>query len=59
MMTGEKGKTTVYKVTVKEIHKGVFEVEAESHEEAVEKFEAEYWKNPNEYLLEPEDTFFE
>lgn len=49
----------IYKVTVKEICKGVFEVEAESHEEAVAKFEADYWKNPNDYLLEPEDTFFE
>lgn len=48
-----------YTIVVKEIHKGKFEVEAESREEALQKFEEEYWKNPNDYLLEPEDTFFE
>ena len=25
----------------------------------LKKVEDEYWKNPNDYLLEPEDTFFE
>lgn len=48
-----------YKVTIKEISKCVVDVEAESFEEAKEKVEAGYWKNPNGYLLEPEDTFFE
>lgn len=48
-----------YKVTIKEISKCVVDVEAESFEEAKEKAEAEYWKNPSNYLLEPEDTFFE
>lgn len=48
-----------FKVTIKEISKTVVDVEAESFEEALEKVEAEYWKNPNDYVLEPEDTFFE
>lgn len=48
-----------YEITVTEIHKGKFDIEAESREDALKKFEAEYWKNPNDYLLEPEDTFFE
>ncbi len=48
-----------FKIKVKEIHIGTFDVEAESREDALKKFEEEYWKNPNDYLLEPEDTFFE
>lgn len=56
---GRKGTTMNYKVKIKEISKCVVDVEAESFEEAKEKVEADYWKNPNDYLLEPEDTFFE
>lgn len=41
-----------YRVTIKEISKTVVEA-------AKEKVEAEYWKNPSAYILEPEDTFFE
>lgn len=48
-----------FKVTIKEISKGVVEVEAESFEEAKKKVEEDYWKNPDDYLLEPYDTFFE
>lgn len=48
-----------YTVTIKEIHKAVVEVEAESFEAAKAQLEEDYWKNPNNYLLEPEDTFFE
>lgn len=48
-----------YRVTIKEISKTVVEVEAESFEAAKEKVEAEHWKNPSAYILEPEDTFFE
>lgn len=48
-----------YRVTIKEISKTVVTVEAESFETAKEKVEAEYWKNPSTYILEPEDTFFE
>lgn len=48
-----------YKVTIKEISKCVVDVDAESFEEAKKKVETEYWKNPNDYLLEPKDTFFE
>lgn len=48
-----------YRVSIKEISKTVVEVEAESFEAAKEKVEAEYWKNPSAYILEPEDTFFE
>lgn len=49
----------MFQVTVTEIHKGKFDIEAETLEEAQEKFEAKYWGNPNDYLLEPEDTSFE
>lgn len=49
----------VFKVTIKEICKATVDIEADSFEEAKEKAEAEYWKDPNAYCLEPEDTFFE
>lgn len=49
----------IYNITIKEIHKGCVEVEAENLEQARAKVEEEYWKNPNAYVLEPEDTFFE
>lgn len=48
-----------YRVTIMEISKCVVDVEAESFEKAKELAEEEYWKNPNSYLLEPYDTFFE
>ncbi|WP_302778416.1 DpnD/PcfM family protein [Anaerotruncus colihominis] len=48
-----------FKVTIKEFSKGVVDVEAESFEEAKKKVEEDYWKHPNDYLLEPYDTFFE
>lgn len=48
-----------FKITVKEIHTGTFEVEAESRDAALKKFEEEYWRNPSAYLLEPQDTFIE
>ena len=47
-----------FKIKVKEIHIGTFDVEAESREDALKKFEEEYWKNPNDYLLVREYTFF-
>lgn len=49
----------LYTVVIKEICKGTVEIEAESFEEAKEQVEKEYWANPNGFLLEPEDTFFE
>lgn len=48
-----------FRVTIKEISKCVVEIEAENFDEALEKVEEDYWKHPNEYLLEPYDTFFE
>lgn len=48
-----------FKVTIKEISKADVDIEAESFEEAKKKIEQDYWKDPNKYLLEPEDTFFE
>ena len=48
-----------YRVTIKEIHTCVVDIEAESFEEAKEKVEQDYWQNPLEYVLEPRDTFFE
>lgn len=59
-MAGEKGQNTMkYKVTIKEVSKIIVEVEADSRAAALEQVETEYWKNPNDYCLEPEDTFFE
>lgn len=49
----------IYEITITEICKCRVDVEAESLEEAREKVEREYWKDPNAFLLEPEDTFFE
>ena len=48
-----------YKITITEIHKAVVGVEANSYDEALKRIEDEYWENPNDYVLEPEDTFFE
>lgn len=45
-----------YMVPITEIHKGYIEVEADSYECAKEKAEQEYWKDPCNYVLEPEDT---
>ena len=49
----------LYTVTIQEISKAVVEVEANSFEEAKEQVEKDYWKDPNAYVLEPYDTFFE
>lgn len=48
-----------FRVTIKEISKQTVEVEAESFEAAKEQVEKDYWKDPNSYVLEPYDTFFE
>lgn len=48
-----------YKITITEIHKAVVDIEANSRDEALTMVEEEYWKNPNDYLLEPMDTHFE
>lgn len=48
-----------YTIKIKEINIGKFEVKADSRDEAIAKLEQEYWNNPNEFVLEPEDTFFE
>lgn len=48
-----------FTITIKEICTCEVEVEAETREEALAKAEEEYWKAPNDYCLEPRDTFFE
>lgn len=48
-----------YKITITEIHKTVVDIEANSRDEALKRVEEEYWKNPNNYVLEPRDTYFE
>ena len=48
-----------YKITITEVSKGYVEVQADSLEEAREKAEREYWKDPTEYVLEPQETSFE
>ena len=49
----------IYKITITEIHKTVVDIEANSRDEALKRIEEEYWKNPNNYVLEPRDTYFE
>lgn len=48
-----------FKITIKEIHEAIVEINAENYNEALAKAEADYWENPNDYLLEPKDTTFE
>ena len=47
------------KITIKEIHESVVDIDAENYYEALAKVQTDYWENPNNYLLEPKDTFFE
>ncbi len=49
----------IHTITIKEISKQEVEVEANSREEVLEKVEKDYWENPNNYVLEPEETIFE
>lgn len=49
----------IYKITITEIQKTVVDIEANSRDEALKRIEEEYWKNPNNYVLEPKDTYFE
>jgi hypothetical protein len=48
-----------FKITIKEVHAAVVEIDAENYYEALAKVESDYWENPNDYLLEPKDTTFE
>lgn len=48
-----------FKIAIKEVHEAVVYVEANSYKQALKKVEDEYWKNPNDYVLEPKDTIFE
>ena len=49
----------IFKITIKEVHEAVVDIEANSYDDALKRVEEEYWKNPNDYLLEPKDTTFE
>lgn len=51
--------TMTFKITIKEVHEAVVEIDAENYYEALAKVESDYWENPNDYLLEPKDTTFE
>ena len=48
-----------FKILIKEVREAVVEIEANNYYEALERVEFDYWANPNDYLLEPEDTTFE
>ena len=52
-------RTMTFKITIKEVHEAVVEIDAENYYEALAKVESDYWENPNDYLLEPKDTTFE
>jgi hypothetical protein len=56
---GDKGEAMTFKITIKEVHEAVVEIDTENYYEALAKVESDYWKNPNDYLLEPKDTTFE
>lgn len=49
----------IFNVTITEVSKAVVPVEAESLEQAREILEKKYWENPNDFVLEPEDTTIE
>ena len=51
--------TMTFKITIKEVHEAVVEIDAENYYKALAKVESDYWENPNDYLLEPKDTTFE
>ena len=55
---GDREKMT-FKITIKEVHEAVVEIDAENYFEALAKVETDYWEKPNDYLLEPKDTTFE
>ncbi len=48
-----------FKVKITEICEGFVWIEAESREAAVKLVEEEYFKNPNDYYLEPCEVDFE
>ena len=56
---GQKGETMTFKITIKELHEAVVDVEAKTYKQAIEQIESDYWENPNDYLPEPKDTTFE
>lgn len=58
-MSTERKDIMIFKITIKEVHEAVVEIDAESYYEALAKVETDYWKNPNDYVLEPKDTTFE
>lgn len=47
-----------YKVVIKEVSKCVVDVEADNFEKAKEIVEEQYWNNPDNFLLEPYETYF-
>lgn len=58
-MSTERKDIMTFKITIKEVHEAVVEIDAENYFEALAKVETDYWKNPNDYVLEPKDTTFE
>lgn len=48
-----------FKITITEIQQAVVDIEANSYDEALKRVEEKYWENPNDYGLEPKDTYFE
>lgn len=58
-MSTERKDIMIFKITITEIQQAVVEIEAENHFEALAKVETDYWENPNDYGLEPKDTYFE
>ncbi len=46
-----------YKITIREIHKAVVDIEANSYDEALRRVKEEYQNNPNDYVLETKDRY--
>lgn len=49
----------IFKIVITGVSKATVEIDADSYDEAVKLVENEYWKNPSDYVLEPEETSFE
>lgn len=46
-----------YKITIREIHKAVVDIEANSYDEALRRVKEEYQNSPNDYVLETKDRY--
>lgn len=48
-----------YAIKITEVSHTIVDIEANSPKEALKLAQEEYWKDPNDYVLEPFETDFE